>query len=952
MRSVCRAGLLGATMRQARKGLGAVLLVAGVLASLLAIFPELHPPPVVSASGDTYVSEDAQYVRIGNEHLELAFQKSDGELYAIKHKATNVDLIDEKNAWWCLYDFVYFSGDQAKYVGGWIANSFSYILRTVTEGVALDLYWDGFNVDGSQLDVQVCVTIELEDSSQLSYGMISITNNEDITIEAVDFPAINGLGQISDNPDMDYLAYPSMSGVLFQNPLAHFKQDQGWGWDQMYPSGYSTMQFMAYYGLQPAAGLYLAAYDSTGNSKFLNAGKGDPSWLALAIRHIPQFAAGADVSIGYPIVIGVFSGDWYDAAQIYRSWAVGQPWTSKGTLAERSDIPGWYCSAGLRQWIYTHPDCLPDNPFRLVPEVVSDTATYFGHPVIANWIGWEHEGWYSEYPDVFPPKEGWDAFRQAVLATHLAGNQVLFVPDTTSCSSLATPWSSAQASACRDRSGNYPNPFSFSECGKTATFYRMCPGTSFWQDSLKSMLSTLAQEGADVIQLDGFPIFGPQQCVDPSHGHPLGGGTWWYDSYEKIFSQFKAIARQSNPDLVLTSEGMSEIYIPLFDGFWDPFTTGWSPNSALSSLDDQSKVQLIPLWHAVYHDYAFLESGICFVSRFGPSGAVGYGQYRDFYVRGFALSLVWGEMPVTWYADEKVSQLDEQAERDMAGYVRRIVEARTVYAQPYLALGRMLRLPRLDIPYFHINGAASIPYTLDAYPDFDSPTVLGSAWKAPSGDVGYIFTNISTEPVTFTLPISSVDTLLSPGESYTVIQNRNGCQSILEVDAQLPQTVNLEIEPLDVLLVRVTPTHTIARPTVQSSGAASVTSNSAMLRGDLVDLGTAWSASVSFEWGVDTNYGNETACRSMTAAGSSDDVIDGLTPGVTYHFRAKAVGDAVAYSNDTTFTTATAPDTTAPSIPNEEGQLPFWLWIPVAVGAVAMTVMGIVFWRRRARKST
>ena len=133
MRSVCRAVLLGATMRHAWKALRVVLLAAGILASLLAAFPELHSPPVVSASGDVYVTEDGQYVRVGNEHLELAFQKSDGELYAIKDKATNVDFIDEKNAWWCLYDFVYFNGDQAKYVGGWAANSFSYGQRAVPD---------------------------------------------------------------------------------------------------------------------------------------------------------------------------------------------------------------------------------------------------------------------------------------------------------------------------------------------------------------------------------------------------------------------------------------------------------------------------------------------------------------------------------------------------------------------------------------------------------------------------------------------------------------------------------------------------------------------------------------------------------------------------------------------------------------------------------------------------
>ena len=270
-----------------------------------------------------------------------------------------------------------------------------------------------------------------------------------------------------------------MSGMLFQNPLGNFAQGRGWGWQMYYPSAYSTMQFMAYYGLNPAAGLYLASYDQSGNSKFFDFSKPSPSWAVAQMAHIPEFVAGADYQMAYPAVVGVFSGDWYEAAQLYRTWALEQPWTSQGPLATRSDVPDWYGSAGLRLWITTHPNCVSNsNPFSIIPEVVGDTGSYIGHPAIAGWMGWEHVGWYVEYPDVFPPKEGWDAFRQAITDTHASGNRVLFLPDTTSYSSAAPSWSSAEPYACRDQSGNYSNSFSFSECGMTATFHSMCPGTS------------------------------------------------------------------------------------------------------------------------------------------------------------------------------------------------------------------------------------------------------------------------------------------------------------------------------------------------------------------------------------------------------------------------------------------------------------------------------------------
>jgi len=96
-------------------------------------------------------------------------------------------------------------------------------------------------------------------------------------------------------------------------------------------------------------------------------------------------------------------------------------------------------------------------------------------------------------------------------------------------------------------------------------------------------------------------------------------------------------------------------------------------------------------------------------------------------------------------------------------------------------------------------------------------------------------------------------------------------------------------------------------PTVITTTATSVTSNSATLNGTLYNLGSATSVQVSFEWGNTTNYGNETPeqTKSMSTVFSAD--ISGLIPGTTYHFRAKAVGDSTAYGTDMTFTTEATP---------------------------------------------
>jgi hypothetical protein len=109
-------------------------------------------------------------------------------------------------------------------------------------------------------------------------------------------------------------------------------------------------------------------------------------------------------------------------------------------------------------------------------------------------------------------------------------------------------------------------------------------------------------------------------------------------------------------------------------------------------------------------------------------------------------------------------------------------------------------------------------------------------------------------------------------------------------------------------------TATIA-PSVTTAAATNVATTSATLDGNLTGLGTADNVTVSFEWGTTTSYGYETTAQSVSAVGGFSANLTGLTANTTYHFRAKAVGHGSAvYGEATTFTTASLPDTTAPTI--------------------------------------
>jgi len=82
--------------------------------------------------------------------------------------------------------------------------------------------------------------------------------------------------------------------------------------------------------------------------------------------------------------------------------------------------------------------------------------------------------------------------------------------------------------------------------------------------------------------------------------------------------------------------------------------------------------------------------------------------------------------------------------------------------------------------------------------------------------------------------------------------------------------------------------------------------STATLNGDLANLGTAASVSVSFEWGTTSDsYANSTSPQAMTASGTFHFDLSGLSLGTTYYFRAKATGDGTAYGSQASFTTST-----------------------------------------------
>jgi hypothetical protein len=108
-------------------------------------------------------------------------------------------------------------------------------------------------------------------------------------------------------------------------------------------------------------------------------------------------------------------------------------------------------------------------------------------------------------------------------------------------------------------------------------------------------------------------------------------------------------------------------------------------------------------------------------------------------------------------------------------------------------------------------------------------------------------------------------------------------------------------------------------PEVSTSDASAISINSVVLNGNLISLGTATTVNVFFEYGTTINYGNSTSAVAKTNTSLFATKLNGISPGVTYHYRAKVDGgtNGTATGEDRAFRTATNPPVVSTSLATE-----------------------------------
>ncbi len=167
--------------------------------------------------------------------------------------------------------------------------------------------------------------------------------------------------------------------------------------------GIQSAQFFSYQ--DGAAGIYIASMDNVGYPRRLQIDKRvDKDYRLYHEYRLPEQPVSRWRS-PYDVALGVTSGAWQQTADIYKRWAVRQPWCAR-TLAQRDDIPDrWKQGACIHTLeVRTYDAAIGNCNGSYYPKLQGHLHLFrekIDGPVVPLLTGWEnHRRWTAG--DYFP----------------------------------------------------------------------------------------------------------------------------------------------------------------------------------------------------------------------------------------------------------------------------------------------------------------------------------------------------------------------------------------------------------------------------------------------------------------------------------------------------------------------------------------------------------------------
>jgi hypothetical protein len=759
-----------------------------------------------------HVAESADLLTLANDLVEFGFSRSDGgALVSIVDRLTGYQFVRDCAAPRLLWRLALRRAGS----GGldWLDSSqaerFDWDCDEDDEGSTLVLTASGFGERALEVEVRV----RLEADSSLSHWRVTVRNVGDSSVYQLTCPILSGLVKVGEPEAGEAIVFPRQGeGYLFRDPYpvrdrlplcagpGPGSPDVGIGvLHGLYP-GAIPLQMCAYYNDQ--AGLYLATHDASQNVKSFDvaplADRG--SSPAFSISHFPGEQPGQDVTLEYDTVVGVFHGDWCDAADVYKAWGTKQ-WWCRRKLWERDDLPDWMRTGfGVFQtsnyWI---PKLELSHSLTQTVETVNGLSRETGTPFLTLVFNYEQGGAWTGPKGLFPPREGEAAFREAMARLREAGNHgFVYMPG--GCWYLKLPYdppfdswedfeAEARPHAIKGADGQIPVGRWYPGWEST----RLCPQPDYTRELTASVLLQCLDLGCTVVQIDNFPCGGSEACYDPSHGHPVGYGSWWSEAWARILAETRRRAKAVDPNCALATEGISENFLPYLDLF--DHRSGNMEYFGHYSRGMPHGGETIPLFTYVYGEY--LGAYLAAMPELNRPEVL-------YWTRCFGKALTEGVVPTGGHYFPEPKDLDPVT----LGFFKKVVRAAAQECWPYLMFGEMLRPPKIEVPTVT---ASYCKFVLTEAAHFVDPkqrhevkdrAVQTAAWRGRDASVCLVFVNISEEPVGFDIELSGTEAPTHDVERFT-----DGARDDWLTAVALPRRERLKMDPLSVVVLIARPHH-------------------------------------------------------------------------------------------------------------------------------------------------
>jgi hypothetical protein len=609
----------------------------------------------------------------------------------------------------------------------------------------LRLVWGDFNLPAAPA-LRIEASVELDDKLPLSRWGIRLDGLSDLAPDRLHFPRLLKLPR----QEEELLAVPVWLGQQTAEARKLVSAAGGRRLEWAYP-GLLSLQCLAFY--QPGGpGLYLACDDTAAFRKTFAFFGDDQGEAGCEVVHVPE---NRDRQTGrwtlpYHVMAGAFTGDWITAAERYRAWATNQAWATESRLSRRA-VPEWVLNTGA--WVWNRGPSAGVVPPALALERRLDL------PVSVFWHWWHGCSYDTGFPEYLPPREGTAPFEAALRAAHAKDVHALVYMNQRLWGMTTRSWAEEEAErfAVKGPDGKVSpevyNTFTKAPCAS------MCMGTDFWRNKYAGLAERAVIElGVDGIYMDQACT--SLACYDPTHGHPVGGGTYWMNGFRLLAQDIRrrctAESRAgSRAPVVLAGEGCGEAWLPYLDLM---LSLQVSKERYLA----QDGWEVIPFFQAVYHAYGMTYGNYSSLTmppydelwpaEFAPKEPLHLldRKFSRQFLLEQARAFIWGQQPTI--ANFLPSQLEQRpAEIE---YFMRLARIRHQAAR-YLLYGTLLRPPELHAPSATLDMSRLSIYAgqqggLTAFQK-ESPLALAGAWRAPNGDVAFALASIADEPMSLPL---------------------------------------------------------------------------------------------------------------------------------------------------------------------------------------------------------